>query len=119
MTTKATESVQKHCIACEDESTALSREAVKELLHSVPDWKLTANGQRIRREWLMKDFASAMKFFQKVGDIAQREDHHPDLHLVGFRHVTIELFTHAVQGLTENDFILASKIDEVPVQLKE
>ena len=54
----------------------------------------------------------------RVGQVAESEDHHPDLHLTGYRNVAIELSTHAVGGLTENDFILAAKIDQLPVELK-
>jgi 4a-hydroxytetrahydrobiopterin dehydratase len=53
-----------------------------------------------------------------VGQVAEREDHHPDLHLTGYRNVAIELSTHALGALSENDFILAAKLDELPVELK-
>ena len=56
---------------------------------------------------------TALDFFQRIAQIAEAEDHHPDLHLVGYRNVTIEIWTHAVGGLTENDFILAAKIDRL------
>jgi 4a-hydroxytetrahydrobiopterin dehydratase len=62
---------------------------------------------------------AALDFFNRIGAIAEAEDHHPDLHVVGYRNVTIELWTHAVNGLTENDFILAAKIDQLPVELKK
>ena len=84
----------------------------------MPDWKLAADGKRIRREWRVKNFVEGLAFFNRVGEIAEAEDHHPDLHLVGYRNVAIEIWTHAVGGLTENDFILAAKIDGVPVALK-
>ena len=61
----------------------------------------------------------ALEFFERVGQVAEQEDHHPDLHLVGYRNVTIEIWTHAVNGLSENDFILAAKIDQLPVELKK
>ena len=61
---------------------------------------------------------AGMRFFDLVAEIAEAEAHHPDLHLVGFRNVTIEIWTHAIGGLSENDFILAAKIDELPIQLK-
>jgi 4a-hydroxytetrahydrobiopterin dehydratase len=67
----------------------------------------------------VRDFVEAIAFFSRVAQIAEAEDHHPDLHLVGYRNVTIEIWTHAVGGLTENDFILAAKIDAVPVELKK
>jgi 4a-hydroxytetrahydrobiopterin dehydratase len=66
----------------------------------------------------VKDFATSLDFFNRVGTIAEAEDHHPDLHLSGYRNVAIELSTHAVGGLSENDFILAAKIDQLPVALK-
>ena len=98
---------------------ALSQADVGKSLASVPDWKLSADGKRIRREWLVKDFASGMKFFNQVANLADTEDHHPDLFLTDFRNVAIELSTHEAGGLTENDFTLAAKIDQLPVELKE
>ncbi|OWK47082.1 Pterin-4-alpha-carbinolamine dehydratase [Fimbriiglobus ruber] len=62
----------------------------------------------------MKDFDEALDFFNRIAPVAREEDHHPDLHLVNYRSVTIEITTHAVGGLTENDFILAAKIDALP-----
>jgi 4a-hydroxytetrahydrobiopterin dehydratase len=84
----------------------------------VPQWRLSDDGKRIRRDWRVKDFATALDFFRRVGEVAESEDHHPDLHLTGYRNVVLELSTHAVGGLTENDFILAAKIDQLPVELK-
>ena len=92
---------------------------VQELLPSVSNWKLTPDGKSIRREWKVCDFMTGLEFFQQIAQIAEAEDHHPDLHLAGYRNVTIEISTHAVGGLTENDFILAAKIDQVPVALKK
>jgi 4a-hydroxytetrahydrobiopterin dehydratase len=62
---------------------------------------------------------TGLDFFRRVGDLAEAEGHHPDLHLSGYRNVVLELYTHAVGGLTENDFILAAKIDQLPVELKQ
>src|SRR5262249_43913015 len=109
---------QKHCVACEGGIPALSVTEVREALLSLPEWKLTRDGQRIRREWRVKDFAAGMTFFHGVAELAELEGHHPDLHLTGYPNVAIELYTHAVNGLTENDFILAAKIDGLPVALK-
>jgi len=109
---------KKKCIPCEKGAPALSMKEVRGLLSKVPAWNLTPNKKRIRREWLAKDFVEALAFFKRVAKIAEAQDHHPDLHLVGYRNVTIEIWTHAVGGLTENDFILAAKIDGVPVALK-
>ena len=109
----------KRCLPCEGGIPKLSPEQVREYLAAVPDWKLTADGQRIRREWRVKNFTTALDFFNRVGRIAEEEGHHPDLHLTGYRNVAIEISTHAVGGLTENDFILAAKIDRLPVALKK
>jgi 4a-hydroxytetrahydrobiopterin dehydratase len=109
---------KRHCRPCEGGVPALSFQEVKQYLTAVPCWQLTNCGQRLRREWRVKDFATALDFFQRIGRIAEAEDHHPDLHLVGYRNVAIEIWTHAVGGLTENDFILAAKIDTLPVELK-
>lgn len=117
--TTATDLARKRCTSCEVGAKALTAEQVRELLGSVPEWKLSSDGKRIRREWRVLDFMTAMEFFQQIAQIAESEDHHPDLHLAGYRNVTIEIWTHAVGGLTENDFILAAKIDEVPVELKK
>jgi 4a-hydroxytetrahydrobiopterin dehydratase len=118
MTAAKTELRHKHCAPCENGATPLSPRELVDLLQRVPAWKQTADGKRIRREWKVKDFASALDFFQHIGDVAEAEGHHPDLHLVGYRNVAVELWTHAVGGLTENDFILAAKIDQLPVELK-
>jgi 4a-hydroxytetrahydrobiopterin dehydratase len=97
----------------------LSPEAVQKLLAAVPRWQLTGDGKRLRREWRVKDFTVALGFFQRISQIAEAEDHHPDLHLTGYRNVAVEIWTHAVGGLTENDFILAAKVDTLPVELKK
>jgi 4a-hydroxytetrahydrobiopterin dehydratase len=110
--------VDKKCRPCEGGVPALSADEVKKLSIDVPQWRIDADGKRIRREWRVKDFATGLEFFNRIGAIADAEDHHPDLHLVGYRDVAIELWTHAVGGLTENDFILAAKIDQLPVALK-
>jgi 4a-hydroxytetrahydrobiopterin dehydratase len=96
----------------------LTPEEAGALLRSVPGWQLAHDGGRIRREWVARNFLAAIDFFNKVAAVAEAEGHHPDLHLVGYRHVAIEIWTHAIGGLSENDFILAAKIDEVPIELK-
>ena len=57
-------------------------------------------------------------FFNKVAEVAEEDGHHPDLHIAGYRNVSVELWTHAIGGLSENDFILAAKIDQVPIECK-
>jgi 4a-hydroxytetrahydrobiopterin dehydratase len=115
----ATELAQKHCVSCETGAAALTVEQVNGLLTTLPHWKLMMEGKRLRREWRVLDFMTAIDFFDRIAQIAESEDHHPDLHLEGYRNVAIEIWTHAVSGLTENDFILAAKIDELPLDLKK
>ena len=114
----ATELTGMRCKACEGGLPPLSAEQVRDFLKAVPDWQLTGDGRRIRREWRVKDFAAGLEFFRRVGEVAEAEDHHPDLHLSDYRNVTVEIWTHALGGLSENDFILAAKIDRLPVELK-
>jgi 4a-hydroxytetrahydrobiopterin dehydratase len=85
----------------------------------VPEWRVTPDGRRIARRWKVRDFLAAIEFFQQVATLAEAEGHHPDLHLTNYRDVTIEVWTHAVGGLTENDFILAAKIDRLPAPPKK
>jgi 4a-hydroxytetrahydrobiopterin dehydratase len=118
MTITSSELTRKHCVPCEGGIPPLSAEEVRAHLQAVPGWQVTEDGKRIRREWKVKNFVSGLEFFQKVGQIAEAEGHHPDLHLTGYRNVAVEIYTHAVGGLTENDFILAARIDEVPVAAK-
>jgi 4a-hydroxytetrahydrobiopterin dehydratase len=118
MSITTTDLTHKHCVPCEGGVTALNDAAVKEHLRAVPNWRLTDDRKRIRREWRVKDFATALDFFQRIAVIAEQEDHHPDLHLTGYRNVAIEMSTHALGGLSENDFILAARIDQLPVELK-
>lgn len=61
---------------------------------------------------------AGMDFFNQVAQVAEDDGHHPDLHIVGYRNVAIELWTHAIGGLSENDFILAAKIDQIPIELQ-
>jgi 4a-hydroxytetrahydrobiopterin dehydratase len=110
--------LHKKCAPCEGGVAPLTRDEVKAYLQALPNWKLAADGKRIRREWRVKDFTLALGFFNRIGRIAEEQDHHPDLHLTGYRNVAIEIGTHAIDGLSENDFILAAKIDQLPVELK-
>src|SRR5947208_2111919 len=118
MMTKTADLARKHCVPCESGVARLDAEQVKELAHQVPLWRVTADNKRLYREWKVKDFATGLDFFNRVGQVAEAQDHHPDLHLVGYRNVSIEIWTHAIGGLSENDFILAAKIDQLPVELK-
>lgn len=119
MSTATTPLAKKKCQPCEGGMPALTADEIKKLQPGVSNWRVSGDGKSLRREWRVKDFPTALDFFRRIGDIAEAEDHHPDLHLTGYRNVAIELSTHAVGGLTENDFILAAKIDQLPVELKK
>jgi 4a-hydroxytetrahydrobiopterin dehydratase len=114
-----TELANKRCVPCEGGVPPLSREECEALIPSVEGWSIDPDAQRIRRSWTLKNFMAAIDFFTKIAAVAEEEGHHPDLHLEGYRNVTIVLWTHAVGGLTENDFILAAKINELPVQVRK
>jgi 4a-hydroxytetrahydrobiopterin dehydratase len=90
-------------------------EEAEALAKSLDGWVIDPDGRQISRSWTVKNFMAGLDFFNKVAVIAEEEGHHPDLHLEGYRQVTIVIWTHAVGGLTENDFILAAKIDQVEV----
>jgi 4a-hydroxytetrahydrobiopterin dehydratase len=112
------ELTRKRCQPCEGGIPALSREEAEATVRNVEGWTLDPDARRITRSWTVEDFMAGIDFFTRVAAIAEEEDHHPDLHLEGYRKVTIALSTHAVKGLTENDFILAAKINRVPVRVK-
>jgi len=108
----------KKCQPCEGGVPPVPTDEAERLLESLPGWELTDDGQRIRREWVVKNFMAAMDFFNRVAALAEDEGHHPDLHLVGYRNAAIELWTHAIGGLSDNKFITAAKISQLPVDLK-
>jgi 4a-hydroxytetrahydrobiopterin dehydratase len=119
MSTTTQDLADRRCVPCEGGVQALNREQTNSLLEAVPSWKPAADGRSIRCEWRVKDFATALDFFHRIARIAEDQDHHPDLHLTGYRNVAVELSTHAIRGLSENDFILAAKIDHLSVELKK
>ncbi|MDX2036504.1 MAG: 4a-hydroxytetrahydrobiopterin dehydratase [Isosphaeraceae bacterium] len=105
--------VGKKCVPCEGGVPKLTEEEVARLIVDVPGWTVVHNGERIRKEWVAKNFTAAIDFFNKVAALAEDEGHHPDLHLEGYRRTAVEIWTHAIGGLSENDFILAAKIDRI------
>lgn len=108
----------KKCVPCEGGVAPYSLAETNDQLARLADWRLTHEGKRIRKDWVVKHFAAGMDFLNKVAELAEAEQHHPDVHLEGYRHVWIEIWTHAIGGLSENDFILAAKIDQIPVKTK-
>ena len=102
----------RRCKPCEAGALALSSRVARTLLHDIQGWDLV-EGKSIRKTIACKDFLEAASLIQKIAPIAEEENHHPDLHLTGYRKLTIELSTHAIGGLSKKDFILAAKIDQL------
>lgn len=108
---------QKKCLPCEGGVDPYSPAEAAEQIKLLEGWRLTHDGQRIRKDWKVKNFMAGMRFFEACAEVAEQDNHHPDLHLEGYRNVSVELWTHAIGGLSENDFILAAKIDKLPIEL--
>jgi 4a-hydroxytetrahydrobiopterin dehydratase len=102
----------KVCTACASGTPVLTSSEVAKLATAVPAWVATGNRQ-MNRDFVFKDFAEALNFMNRVGAIAESEKHHPDIYLHDYKKVTITLSTHAIGGLSENDFIVAAKIDRI------
>lgn len=107
----------KKCLPCEGGVEPCSLDEARAQLAELAGWELTDDGLRIRKEWRVKNFMAGMQFFNRCAEVAEADGHHPDLHLEGYRNLSIELWTHAIGGLSENDFILAAKIDQLPIEL--
>ena len=119
MTAQSIEQLRsKKCVPCEGGVPKFTLDEAKSQLTKLHGWAIKPDCLRIRKEWGVKNFMAGMRFFNKVAEVAEAEGHHPDLHIVGYRNVAIEIWTHAIGGLSENDFILAAKIDELPIELK-
>ena len=114
----ARELSRRKCKPCEGGTTSLTEKQARDYLQFVPGWELTSDHASIQKLYVMKHFMAAVQFIEKIAEVAEAEDHHPDLHLTGYRKLLIELSTHAIKGLSENDFILASKIEDLPKELK-
>ncbi|HBE71729.1 MAG TPA: pterin-4-alpha-carbinolamine dehydratase [Planctomycetaceae bacterium] len=103
----------KKCLPCEGGVAPLSADAAKQWLTVIPKWTLSDDCKLISRKLNATNFLKAMKLLGQVAEVAEEQQHHPDLHLTGYRHVTIELTTHAIGGLSENDFIVAAQIEKL------
>lgn len=90
----------------------LATEEIQKYLPHVPGWEVL-DDKKIRKNYKFKDFKEAMGFVNKVAELAEQEGHHPDILIHGWNKVRLELSTHAIGGLSENDFILAAKIDAI------
>ena len=105
--TKSCQLSDKKCLPCEGGIAPLSPDAVSSLLSKVVGWKLS--GKRIVQDFSFTNFVEAMAFVNSLAEIAEKEGHHPDF-TVHYNQVRVEIWTHAIGGLSENDFILAAQI---------
>jgi len=103
---------QKRCVPCEGGIDPLTRDQFEVYLEQLPDWTVL-DDKSIEREFRFKDFVEAMAWVNKVAEIAEDEGHHPDIYVHGWNKVRITLWTHAIGGLSINDFVVASKIDRI------
>jgi 4a-hydroxytetrahydrobiopterin dehydratase len=104
------ELASKTCRPCKGDEPPLADEEVSALLVQLDGWILAENA--IQKEFRFRDFRQSMDFVNLVAAIAEAEGHHPDI-TISWNHVTLSLTTHAIHGLSENDFILAAKIDQI------
>lgn len=103
----------KKCVPCEDKSVRpLEREDIELFVQELKGWSVSDSYSSIHKEFVFDTFVDAIDFINQVADIAEMEGHHPDIYCF-YNKVTLTLATHSVKGLTQNDFILASKIDDM------
>ena len=119
MTTSTAQTLRtSQCRPCEGGVEPLSRTQAGTYLDLLDRWTLAPDAKDISKQFVMKDFMAAVACINAIAVVADAEDHHPDLHLTGYRTLTIHLSTHAIKGLSQNDFIVAAKIDALPKALK-
>ena len=105
--------VHKKCVPCEGGMAPLGPADIKKYAHDLKTPWHIRDQNKLSQTFTYKDFKAAMEFVNQVAKLAESEGHHPDMHIL-YNRVTIELTTHAVGGLSENDFIIAAKIERIP-----
>ena len=104
---------QKHCEACEGIGAALTTEQIGRLMPQLTQgWEILDNSKRIKKSFAFKNFYETMAFVNAIAWIANTENHHPDLE-IGYNYCHVNFTTHALKGLSQNDFICAAKIDKL------
>lgn len=104
--------LEKDCVPCKGGIPPLTRDEARPLLAQVPNWVLSDDGVQIARNFTFDDFKAALEFVNEVGELAESEGHHPDISL-GWGYAKISLYTHKINGLHENDFVMAAKISRI------
>jgi 4a-hydroxytetrahydrobiopterin dehydratase len=106
---------ERHCVVCKPGTPTLPEDEVDRLLEQIKGWSVEEHGGhfQLTRTFRFKGFLPGVELVNAIAQIAEAEGHHPDLHL-SYGSLRVELWTHAAGGLTENDFVLAAKIDQIP-----
>jgi 4a-hydroxytetrahydrobiopterin dehydratase len=107
-----TQLCEKSCEPCQGGVEPLTGEDLKTYAQQVPDWEIV-DEHHLKRTFDFPDFQTALGFVNRIGELAEQQGHHPNIWFTWGK-VTVELLTHKIDGLHENDFILASKIDQLP-----
>jgi 4a-hydroxytetrahydrobiopterin dehydratase len=100
---------ERRCVPCRGDTPPLRAEEVETMIAEVPGWGEV--GGKLTRDVKLANFKEALALVNQIGDLAEQEGHHPDISIHSWNHVRIELYTHSIKGLSENDFILAAKIN--------
>jgi 4a-hydroxytetrahydrobiopterin dehydratase len=98
------------CVPCQGGIPPLPRPQAERYLKETPGWSLDAAGQKISRKFTFSDFVKSLDFVNKVGALAEEQGHHPDI-CMGWGYAEVVFFTHKIQGLHENDFVMAAKVN--------
>ena len=111
-----TDLAERRCVPCEGTIAPLTRVAAEEVLQRLDEgWQLSIDASSIVREFRFIDFLRTMSFVNALAHVVNIEDHHPDLE-VGYNYCRVRYTTHAIRGLSENDFICAAKLDAIPLR---
>lgn len=105
------ELASRTCEACRSDTTPMQSGEIGELSPQIPDWEVVED-HHLRRAFKFKNFREALDFINRVGELAEEQGHHPELHF-GWGHVELEVWTHKIDGLTQSDFVFAAKVDQL------
>ena len=103
---------EKKCTPCQGGIDPMTRDQAEQYMGQVPGWEITSDDRKLQRKFKFKNFAEANKFVDQVGELAESEDHHPDI-TFGYGYALVEISTHKIGGLHENDFIFAAKTNAI------
>lgn len=105
------ELASRTCEACRADTPPMQSGEIQEFAPQVPDWEVVED-HHLRRAFRFKNFREALDFVNNVGELAEEQGHHPELHF-GWGHVELEVWTHKIDGLTQSDFVFAAKVNRL------